>query len=135
MLPSNLNLNIGKTVRYRNKVLIKNIDRNTGLNGNINRSEVYHQKSRSPAAQLKAYAAPEMHSMKSSDKSIKDAVTMLPASNQKMLAKSQNDEKLAFKLLILGTESFAYHGEMKMIGILMTIFGAGINVLALVGTN
>ena len=43
-----------------------------------------------------------MHSM-SSDKSIKDAETILPAGNQKMLTEKHNDKKLTIILFICGT--------------------------------
>ena len=62
-----------------------------------------------PAAQLEAQTAPEMYSMKNSDKSIKDAVTILPVSNQKMLAENHSGEKLVITLLIVGTVLIAYH--------------------------
>ena len=49
-------------------------------NRNINKTEVYHQKStqsRSPSTPIEVHAIPEIHSIKSSDKSTKGAVTML----------------------------------------------------------
>ena len=42
MLPSNLNLNIGKTAGYSNKILVSNTDVKIGSNKNINK---YHKKS------------------------------------------------------------------------------------------
>ena len=50
-----------------------------------------------------AYATPEMHSMKNLDKSIKDAVTILPVGTQKMFAGNRDYEKLAVTILIVGT--------------------------------
>ena len=61
ILQSNLNLNIGKTVGYSNKILISNINMKIGLSKNINKNEDYHHKStqsQSPVAQLKTHTAP-----------------------------------------------------------------------------
>ena len=44
-----------------------------------------------------------MHSMKNLDKSIKDAVTILPVGTQKMFAGNRDYEKLAVTILIVGT--------------------------------
>lgn len=109
MLSSNLNLSIRKTTGYNNKILINNIGMKISWDISIKKAEVYHQKSWLPAAQLEAQPAPEMYSMKSSDKSIKDAVTILPVSNQKMLAENHSGEKLVITLLIVGTVLIAYH--------------------------
>ena len=54
ILPSNLNLNIGKAAGYKNKVLISNIDMKIGRNRNTNKAEVFHQKSSSPPAPSEA---------------------------------------------------------------------------------
>ena len=43
-----------------------------------------------------------MQSMKTLDKSLKDAVTIILEGNQKMLAEKHNDEKLAFTLSTVG---------------------------------
>ena len=45
ILPSNLNLNLGKTHACNNKILISNTDMNIDSNKNINKAEVYHHKS------------------------------------------------------------------------------------------
>ena len=45
ILPSNLNLNLGKTHVCNNKILISNTDMNIDSNKNINKAEVYHHKS------------------------------------------------------------------------------------------
>ena len=37
MLPNNLNLNIGRTKRYNNKILVSNTDMTIGSNRDINR--------------------------------------------------------------------------------------------------
>ena len=53
-------------------------------NSNINKAEVYHQKSsqsRAPVTHPEAHGAPEMHSMKRPDTSIKDPKTILPVGN------------------------------------------------------
>ena len=83
-----------------------------------------------------AYATPEMHSMKSYDNLTKDTMSMLPAGNLKMVAEKCNDEKLALHIwsLELGW-LLTIFGEIKMAGILRTIFGAGINALGFAGTN
>ena len=44
MHTSNLNLKIGKTATYNNKISIKNIDMKIGLDRNITKAEVYHEK-------------------------------------------------------------------------------------------
>ena len=58
MVPSNLNLNIGKTAGYNNKILISSIEIKIGSNKNINKVEVYHQKSWSHAALSKTTSCP-----------------------------------------------------------------------------
>ena len=90
-------------------MLIRTVETEIGSNKNVKKAEVYHQKSWLPAAQLEAQTAPEMYSMKSSDKSIKDAVTKLPVSNQKTLPENHSGEKLVITLLIVGTVLIAYH--------------------------
>ena len=45
MLPSNLNFNIGKTLGYDNKILISNANMKMGSGKEINKTEIYHQKS------------------------------------------------------------------------------------------
>ena len=40
MLPSNLNLNIGKTKGYNNKILVKNTDMKIGSSRNINKNHI-----------------------------------------------------------------------------------------------
>ena len=79
MLPSNLNLNIKKTVEYKNKILIRNTGMKIGSNKDRYKAEVSHQKSWSHTAlskfgnvQGRALAASEMYSKKSSGKSIKE---------------------------------------------------------------
>ena len=55
------------------------------------------------------HGIPEIHSMKSSNKSTKYAVAILPVDNQNVLSEKYNDEKLAITLLTVGTGSTAYH--------------------------
>ena len=68
-------------------------------NKDINKAEVYHKKSLSPAnssisgTQKVQHVLPrKMYSMKCSDERIKE--TILPADDQNMLAEKYNDEKL-----------------------------------------
>ena len=44
MLPSNLNLNKGKTVGYKNRILISNTGMKIGPNEDVNKAVVYHKK-------------------------------------------------------------------------------------------
>ena len=44
MLPSNINLNVRKSARYNNKILISNRNMKNRLNRNMSKAEVYHQK-------------------------------------------------------------------------------------------
>ena len=55
------------------------------------------QKTEAP---LEAHAGSEMHLIKCSDESIKDAETIFPAGNQKMFAKKHNYERLAIIMSI-----------------------------------
>ena len=95
MLPSNLNLSIGKTKGYNNKILVSNTDMKIGSNRDINRD---HKKLASldvpntviPAAQH-------------------DPVGTTIPHNLKMLTEKHNDEKLAITLLIVGIGLIAYH--------------------------
>ena len=111
MLSSNLNLNIGKTAGYNNKILLSNIGMKICSNRSYHQLRVYHQKSTQqlPLNQLEAHAATGVYLMKSSDKSTEDAETILSIRNQHMGNKKQNDEKLAIALLLVGTELIAYH--------------------------
>ena len=95
MLPSNLNLSIGKTKGYNNKILVSNTDMKIGSNRDINRD---HKKLASldvpntviPAAQH-------------------DPVGTTIPHNLKMLTEKNNDEKLAITILIVGAGLIAYH--------------------------
>ena len=82
--------------KLQDKTLISNIGKNIGSNRNINKVEVYREKStqsQSPATPAKA--ASEMLLPKGLDKSIKSTVTISPIGNQKNHFEKYNDEKLA----------------------------------------
>ena len=90
ILPSNLNLSIGKTGGCNNKIVINCTEVKIGSNKNLNKDEAYRHKSRS------LVTTSEAHSVKSlGDKSIKDytvtrhecSKTMLTKNNRKMLTK------------------------------------------------
>ena len=87
MLPSNLNLNIGKKKGYNNKILVSNTDMKIGSNKDINKDR-------------KKLPPPDVPKI------------MIPAvrhDNLKMLTEKHNDEKLAITLLIVGDGLIAYH--------------------------
>ena len=85
MLPSNLNLNIGKTKGYNNKILVSNTDMKIGSNRDINKDN----KKLPPDT-------PKI---------------VIPAVRRdlKMLTEKHNDEKLAITFLIVGAGLIAYH--------------------------
>ena len=64
MLSSNLNLNVGMTAGYNNKILISSTGSKIDSNKDIIKAEVYHQKSRSSAASSIVHTALETHSMR-----------------------------------------------------------------------
>ena len=86
MLPSNLNLSIGKTKGYNNKVLVSNTDLKIVSNRDINRD----QKKLTPLDVPKKIVIP--------------VVQHNPPHNLKMLTKKHNDEKLTITILIVETE-------------------------------
>ena len=85
MLPSNLNLNIGKTKGYNNKILVSNTDMKTGSNRDINKD---HKKLPPDAPKI---------------------VIPTPRHDLKMLTEKHDDEKLAITLFIVGSGLIAYH--------------------------
>ena len=106
MLPSDLNLNIGKTKGYNNKILVSNTGMKIGSNRDINKD---HKKLAPPGLGKKegvAHDAPKM--MKSTDKPVKDHL-VAQHDNPKMLTEKYNDEKQAITFLIVGTGFIAYH--------------------------
>ena len=78
ILPSNFNLNIGKTKEYNNKILVSSTDMKIGSNRNINKD-----RKKLPVAKP-------------------DVPKIDPPHNLKMLTEEQNDEKLAITILIGG---------------------------------
>ena len=89
ILPSDLNLNIGKTKGYNNKILVSNTDMKIGSNKDINKD---HKKLTPPDDDVPKIVIP----------------TVRP-DNTKMLTKKHNDEKLVITLLIVGAGLIAYH--------------------------
>ena len=74
MLPSNLNFNIGKTLGYDNKILISNANLKMGSGKEINKTEIYHQKSPEiPPESCRSHGA--VYLIKSSDEPIKRHIT------------------------------------------------------------
>ena len=94
MLPSNLNLNIGKK-GYNNKILVSNVDMKIASNRDINRDH----KKLTPPDVPKTVISADRH---------EPAEITIPH-NLKMLTKKYNDEKLTITLLIVGTGLIAYH--------------------------
>ena len=86
MLPSNLNLNIGKKKGYNNKILVSNTDMKIGSNRDMNKD---HHKLL-PDAPKKIVIPTACHDLK-------------------MLTEKHNEEKLAITLLIVGSGLIAYH--------------------------
>ena len=95
MLPSNLNLGIGKTKGYNNKILGSNTDMKIGSNRDINRD---HKKLTPPDVSNTVILAARH-----------DPVGTTILHNLKMFTEKHNDEKLAITLLIVGTGLIAYH--------------------------
>ena len=94
MLPRNLNLNIGSTKGYSNKILISSPSMKIGSNLEINKDKL-----------------PEPGNVKhnASDKQpIKEHV-IAQDDNLIMLTEKHDDEKLAITLLIVGSGLIAYH--------------------------
>ena len=86
MLPSDLNLNIGKTKGYNNKILVSNRDMKISSNRDINKD---HKKLPPPEPKI--------------------VIPAVRHDNPKMLNKKHNDEKQAITLLIVGAGLIAYH--------------------------
>ena len=89
MLPSDLNLDIGKTKGYNNKILVSNTDMKIGSNKDISKD---HKKLPPPDDDLPQIVIPAVRH-----------------DNPKMLNEKHNDEKLAITLLIVGGGLIAYH--------------------------
>ena len=85
MIPINLNLNIENKNRYKNKILVSNIDMKIGSSKDINKE---HKKL--PPVEPKAVIPTVRHDLK-------------------MLNEKYNNENLAITLLIVGSGLIAYH--------------------------
>ena len=86
MLPSDLNLKIGKTKGYNNKILVSNTDMKICSNRDINKD---HKKLPPPEPKI--------------------VIPAVRHDKPKMLNKKHNDEKQAITLLIVGAGLIAYH--------------------------
>ena len=103
MLPSNLNLNVGKAKGYNNNILASNTDMKTGSNRDINKNRKKFPVVKSdvskkiviPAARHDPVGATKLH-------------------NLKMLTEKHNDEKIAITLFIVGAGFIAYHFWKKI---------------------
>ena len=94
MLPSNLNLSIGRTNGHNNnKILVSNTDMKIGSN-----RDIYKDHKKMPIT-------PE----DDTPKIMIPAVQHDPPHNLKMLTKKHNDEKIAITILIVWTGLIAYH--------------------------
>ena len=91
MLPSDLNLSMGKTKGYNNKILVSSTDMKIGSNKDINKD---HKKL--------PVTPPD-------DDMLKIVIPAAQYDNLKMLTEKHNDEKLAITLLIVGGGLIAYH--------------------------
>ena len=91
MLPSDLNLSIGKTKGYNYKILVSNTDIKIGSNKDINKD---HKK---------LFVTPP------DDDIPKIVILVVQHDNLKILTKKHNDEKLVITILIVGAELIAYH--------------------------
>ena len=89
MLPNDLNLNIGKTTGYNNKVLVSNTGMKIGSNKDINKD---HKK---------LPVIPPDGS--------KIMIPVAQHDNSRMLTEKHNDEKLAITLLIVEAGLIAYN--------------------------
>ena len=94
MLPSNLNLNIGSTKGFNNKILISSVGMRIGLNIEISKDKL-----------------PKPGNLKhdASDKQPVKEHAMAQDDNLRMLTEKHNDEKLAITLLIVGGGLITYH--------------------------
>ena len=95
MLPSNLNLSIGRTKGYSNKILVSNTDMKIGSNRDMNRDH----KKLSPPNLPNTVIPAARH----------DPVGTTIRPNLKMLTEKHSDEKLAITVLIVVAGLIAYH--------------------------
>ena len=92
MLPSNLNLSIGKTKGYNNKILVSNTDMKIGSN-----RDIYRDHKKLPCVPNTVIPADR-----------NDPAEITISHNLKRLTEKHNDEKLAMSLLIVVTGLIAY---------------------------
>ena len=102
MFPSNLNLKIGSTKGYNNKILISSVGMKIGPNIEINKDKLPEPVKARDVKQDDA-------SMENTDKQPIKEHPMAQDDNSRMLAKKHGDDKLAITLLIVGTGLIAYH--------------------------
>ena len=91
MLPSDLNLSIGKTKGHNKKVLVRNTDMKIGSNKDINKD---HKK---------LLVTPPDDDMS------KIVIPATRYNNLKMLTEKHNEEKLVIALLVVGAGLIAYN--------------------------
>ena len=91
MLPSNLNLSIGKTKGHKNKILVNNTDMKIGSNRDINKD---HKNL--PAVPKRVIL-------------VNDPLGVTKPLNLKMLTEKHNDESLAITLWVVWGGFIAYH--------------------------
>ena len=91
MLPSDLNLSIGKTKRYNNNLLVSNTDMKIGSNKDINKD---HKKF--------PVTPPD-------DDAPQIVIPVARHDNLKMITEKHNNEKLVITLLIVEIGLIAYH--------------------------
>ena len=91
MLPSDLNLSIGKTKGHNKKVLVRNTDMKNGSNKDINKD---HKK---------LLVTPPDDDMS------KIVIPATRYNNLKMLTEKHNEEKLVIALLVVGAGLIAYN--------------------------
>ena len=89
MLPSDLNISVGKAKGYSNKILVKNTDMKIGSHKDINKD---HRTVIPP-----------------NDDMPKIVIPAVRHDNPKMLTRKHNEEKLVITLLIVGAGLIAYH--------------------------
>ena len=107
MLPSDLNLNIGKTKGNKNKILVSSTEIKIGSNRDINKD---HKKLPSPVS-IKVGGVAHVKE-KGTDEPAKDHLAT-KHENLKMLTEKHNDDKLAITFLIVEAGLIAYHFGKK----------------------
>ena len=108
MLLSNLNLNIGKTKGYNNKILVSNTGMKIGSNRDIN--EDHKKLLVTPPDNTPKIVIPAAQH---------DLVGATRPHNLKMLTEKHNDEKLTITILIVGAGFIAYHFWYKIKGFII----------------